>query len=83
MDWGDLRAHAKDDFRRGWRVSLEDMVIAALVVLPFTFAITLLLNSIAWWPSAVLIVLAGGLQGLFTFWNAGWRARTAQAGDGE
>ncbi len=81
MDWTDIRANAAGDLRRGWRVSFEDMMIAALVMLPFTFAVTLLLNAIVWLPSAVLIVLAAIVQGFGMFWNAGWRARTAPGGD--
>ena len=65
------------------RCLFEDLAIAALVMLPFTFALTLFVNSMAWWPSAVMIVLAGLVQGFGTFWNAGWRARTAQWGEGE
>ena len=80
---GKLAAHAPDDFRQGWRVSFEDLAIAALVALPFTFAITLFVNSMAWWPSAAMIVLAAVVQGALTGWNAGWRARTASWGEGE
>ena len=79
----DLVEDIPGDFRRGWSVSLEDLAIAALVMLPFTFALTLWVNSIAWWPSVVMLVLAGLVQGFGTFWNAGWRARTAQSGGGE
>ena len=80
---GKLFAHVPDDIWRGWRVSFEDLAIAALVMLPFTFALTLFVNSMAWWPSWVMIVLAGVVQGVGTFWNAGWRERTAQWGEGE
>jgi hypothetical protein len=80
---GKLIAHVPDDIRGGWGVSFEDLAIAALVMLPFTFALTLFVNSMAWWPSAVMIVLAGIVQGVGTYWNAGWRARTAQWGEAE
>jgi hypothetical protein len=83
MGWGDIRSNALDDFRRGWRVPFEDLAIAALVMLPFTFAVSLLVNSMVWWPSLVMIVLAGVVQGLGMFWNAGWRARTAAGGEAE
>ena len=79
----DLFENIPGDVRRGWSVSFEDLAIAALVMLPFTFALTLLVNSMAWWPSWVMIVLAGLVQGFGMFWNAGWRARTAQSGGGE
>jgi hypothetical protein len=78
----DLLSHAASDLRRGWSVSLGELAIAALVMLPFTFALTLLVNAMAWWPSAAMVVLAGLVQGVGMFWNAGWRARTAMPGDG-
>ena len=82
MAWRDLRASLAGDVARGFRVQFEDLAIAALVMLPFTFALTLLVNSVASWPSPVMIVLAGLVQGVGMFWNAGWRARTA-VGRGE
>ena len=72
---GDLRRHLVADLRRGFRVPFEDLMIAALVMLPFTFAVTLLVGAMAWWPSSMMIVLAGVVQGVGMFWNAGWRAR--------
>jgi len=63
------------DFRRGWGVSFEDLAIAALVTLPFTVTLAVLIDSIVDVPSPVLIVLTGVLQGVAMFWNAGWRAR--------
>ena len=77
MDWSDIRANAAGDLRRGFGVSLEALVIAALVMLPFTFALTLLVNAMVWWPSPVMILLAGLVQGVGMFWIAGWRARTS------
>ena len=79
----DLLENIPGDVRRGSSVSFEDLAIAALVMLPFTLALTLWVNSMAWWPSWVMIVLAGVVQGFGTFWNAGWRARTVQWGEGE
>jgi hypothetical protein len=77
MDWSDIRANAAGDVRRGFGVSLVPLVIAALVMLPFTFALTLVVNAMAAWPSPVMILIAGVVQGVGTFWNAGWRARTS------
>ena len=65
------------DVRRGWDVSVEDLCIAALVTLPFTVTVAVLIDSIVDVPSPVLIVLTGVLQGFAMFWNAGWRARTS------
>jgi hypothetical protein len=81
MDWTDLRGEAVADVRRGWGVSLEDMAIAALVMMPFTFAVTLLVNSMAWWPAWTMILLWLVIQGVGTFWNAGWRARTSSGAE--
>lgn len=68
---------AMADVRLGWHVSAEDIAIAALVMLPFTLALILLVNAALWLPNVVSIVLAGLVQGVGTFWNAGWRARTS------
>jgi hypothetical protein len=81
MNWSDIRANAAGDLRRGFGVSLEPLVIAALVMLPFTFALTLLVSAVAWWPSPLMVLLAGVVQGVGTFWNAGWRARTSSGPD--
>jgi hypothetical protein len=69
--------HVADDVRRGWRVGIEDLCIAALVTLPFTVTLAVLADTIVDVPSPLLIVLTGVLQGVATFWNAGWRARTS------
>jgi hypothetical protein len=66
------------DIRRGWSVSVEDLFIAALVVLPFTGTLAILVGTMASVPDAVLVILTGLLQGVATFWNAGWRARTSE-----
>jgi hypothetical protein len=66
------------DLRRGWSVPLADLVIAALVVLPFTGGLAILVGWMFPLSSAVLIVLTGLLQGVAMFWNAGWRARTSE-----
>ena len=65
---------------RGFRVPAEDMAIAALVMLPFTFALTLWVNSMTGWGAAgAMLALGIVVELLGTFWNAGWRARTAMA----
>jgi hypothetical protein len=66
------------DLRRGWTVSLPDLLIAALVVLPFTSGLAILVSWMLPLSSPVLIVLTGLLQGIATFWNAGWRTRTSE-----
>jgi hypothetical protein len=70
-------ARAVDDLRRGWSASLPDLLIAALVMLPFTGGLAILLSWMVPLPSTVLILLTGLLQGIAMFWNAGWRARTS------
>ena len=72
------RAQALADLRRGWSVGLGDLMIAALVVLPFTSGLAILIGWMLPLSSAVLVVLTGILQGIATFWNAGWRARTSE-----
>ena len=75
----DMWDHAVEDIRRGWRTSFDEIMIAALVMLPFTGTLAILVGTMIPLPSAVLVVLAGLLQGVATFWNAGWRARTGDA----
>lgn len=80
MDFRDLVAHLVGDFFRGFRVPGEDMAIAALVMLPFTFAVTLWVNSTTGWGAAgAMLALGVAVEVAGTFWNAGWRARTAMA----
>jgi len=69
------------DLGRGFRAPIGGIAIAMLVMLPFTFALTLLVGWLVSWPSPVMILLAGLAQGVGTFWNAGWRMRTG-ADDG-
>ncbi len=76
-DGGWILSVAVADFVRGWRSSLEDIVIAALVMLPFTFAAVILVDQMFGLPDLVNVVLAGLVQGFGMFWNAGWRARTS------
>ena len=62
------------DVRRGWSAPAEDILIAALVVLPFAATLGILLQA-AGLPGPAAVVVAGVAQGVATFWNAGWRAR--------
>jgi hypothetical protein len=70
------------DIRRGWGASLEEIAIAALVVLPFSGTLAILLQFMGL-PAAVAIVVAGLAQGAGTFGTAGWRARTSAEGGGD
>lgn len=66
---------AKADLRRGWGVSFQDLLVATLVVLPFSTALGIWIAQATWWPSAVMIVLTGLLQAIGAFWLAGYRRR--------
>jgi hypothetical protein len=79
MDWNDIRTNAAADLRRGLGVSWEDLVIAALVMMPLALGATLVVSAMAWWPSALMIALWLALTIPATLWNAGWRARTSAA----
>jgi hypothetical protein len=61
---------AVGDARRGLRAPLEDIVVGALVALPFSGTLAILLAA-AGLPGAVGVVVAGLAQGLGTFWIAG------------
>lgn len=69
------------DLRRGWRASFDDLVVAALVALPFSGSLAIWISWLTWWPSVVLIPLTGLLQGVLTFWIAGMRHRGERGGD--
>jgi hypothetical protein len=66
---------ARADLQRGWGVSFQNLLVAALVVLPFSFTLGILIGQATWWPSTVLILLTGLFQGIGTFWLAGFRRR--------
>lgn len=74
MDSG-IVGRAVRDIRRGWRASFDEIAIAALVVLPFSGTLAILLGSTTDLAAPALVVVAGLLQGLAAFWAAGWRAR--------
>jgi hypothetical protein len=71
----DVKARAIADVRLGTRQSAEDLVIAGLVMLPFSGCLMILINTGMNAPGPVgsgiaLVALIAG-----TIWNAGWRAR--------
>lgn len=59
------------------RLTVEDVAVAALVVMPFTLAAVVLLSWMLPLPSLVLQATWGFLTAVATAWNAGWRARTS------
>lgn len=70
-----LRADLMADLRRGFRhPGFEDLLVAALVALPFTGTLGILLLS-AGLPGWLGVVIAGLAQGVATFWITGYRAR--------
>ena len=80
MDGADLQATRSRDVAARRRVSAEDLAIAALVMLPFTLTLAVLveLDRPGAEPACCSSVLAGPAAVAATFWNAGWRARTAR-----
>lgn len=75
MDVARIAGRAAHDMRRGWRAPIGGIVVAALVALPFTGALAILLGGATDLPAPALILVVGALQGVATFWVAGWRAR--------
>ncbi|TPE53817.1 hypothetical protein [Amaricoccus solimangrovi] len=57
MDLKDIRAHAKEDLRRGLSVPLEDRVIGALVAMPFAGFLGIWWNALTWWPNMLTFAL--------------------------
>ena len=80
MDLQGVQGEAVADVARGVKVSAEDMAIAALVMMPFTLTVVVLLSWIVPLPSLVLQLLWLALTVVATYWNAGWRARTGAEG---
>jgi hypothetical protein len=78
MDTRELQAEAIADAKRGSRSSAEDLAIAALVMMPFTLTVMVLASWIVPLPSLLLQLIWLALTAVAAFWNAGWRARTAQ-----
>jgi len=70
-----LRADMLADARRGMAASPEDLLIAVLVVAPFTLALGVLIGWMTWAPSGLLISLMLIVTAAAAAWNAGWRAR--------
>jgi hypothetical protein len=66
---------AAEDLRRGVGASPEDILIAALVMLPFVGTAGIWVNIVTGWPSVATLVLTALLMVPATLWNAGWRAR--------
>ena len=64
------------DARRGLRAPLEDILVAALVAMPFAGTLGIFLAA-AGLPGAVATVVAGLAQGVGMFWIAGYRRREA------
>ena len=77
MDTQQIRAEAIADARRAGGLSAEDLAIAALVMMPFTLTVVLLLGWIVPLPSLVLQLVWLAATVVATAWNAGWRARTS------
>ena len=80
MDVQEIQGEAVADVSRGARMSAEDMASAALVMMPFTLTLVVLLSWIMPLPSLLLQLLWLVLTVVAAFWNAGWRARTATEG---
>jgi hypothetical protein len=76
FDTGRLLAKVPEDMRRGSTVGAEDLVIAALVMAPFTLTLGVVLGWMTWAPSWLLIAVTLIVTVFATLWNAGWRARS-------
>ena len=72
-----MKQQIVSDMRLGLRQSPQDLVIAALVMASLALAPTLVVSSMAWWPSLLMVVLFMVIAVPATLWNAGWRARTS------
>ncbi|HET9067006.1 MAG TPA: hypothetical protein VFN28_00080 [Amaricoccus sp.] len=77
MDTQQIKAEAVADARRAGGLSAEELAIAALVMMPFTLTVVLLLGWIVPLPSLVLQLVWLAATVVATAWNAGWRARTS------
>ena len=77
MDAEGLKRNAVADARAARRVSADGLVIAAMVMMPFTLTAVVLLSWIVPLPSLVLQLVWLVVTVVAAAWNAGWRARTS------
>jgi hypothetical protein len=73
-DYARAAEAAAADARRGFSAGFEDILVAALVALPFTGTLAILLGAFGL-PGWLSVLVAGVAQGFGTFWIAGVRNR--------
>jgi hypothetical protein len=83
MDAHEIQREAIADARRAAGLSAEDVAIAALVMMPFTLTLAVLVGWIVPLPNLVLQAIWVIATAIAAAWNAGWRARTGIADSGE
>ncbi len=57
--------------RAGLGVQGEDLLVAALVALPFAGCFGIWFNALTWWPNPIVWLLTALAQAALTFWIAG------------
>lgn len=67
------------DLGRGLGTGTEEMVLGALIMMPFVGTLVVLLGWMLPLPSLLAILLFLGLTAPAALWNAGLRARAATA----
>ena len=72
-------ASAAADLADGASASLEDLLVAALVALPFAACFGIFVNIATGWPTPVPLVLTLVAEVPLTLWFAGFRRRHPEA----
>ncbi len=71
---------APDTAASGWIAPVEDLVVAALVALPFAGFFGIFVSSLFGLSgSMVMVVLSALVQAALTFWIAGFRRRSEES----
>ena len=71
---------AADTAAFGWNAPVEDLVVAALVALPFAGIFGIFVSALLGLSGSMVMVLLSGLvQAALTFWIAGSRRRSEES----
>jgi hypothetical protein len=59
-------------------MSLEDMLVAALVAAPFTATFAIWVSQATWWPNLLIMLIWLAAQVVGTLWVTGYRREDAE-----
>lgn len=74
-----VRTQAMADMRAGLGVPMQDLLVAALVALPFAGCLGIFVNAATGWPTPLPLLVTLVAEVPLTLWIAGLRQRTSEA----